>query len=159
LHIQEALGEIITYLETTKACIIASEAQAITTPDGVMHPEAMSLHPIRLQFPRWYPRVVDLLRDLIGLDLMCVPPARVYDSPVGAQLEQVYGAPLTQRANTSHVLHLARDLLMSAFGSREVLYERYFFGDALRNRAALYTSFDASHCTALVQRLLANQAE
>jgi len=37
---------------------------------------------------------------------------------------------------------LAWDVSMSAFGSRQTLYERFFFGDPIRMASNLYNGYD-----------------
>lgn len=40
------------------------------------------------------------------------------------------------------LFRLAWDAALSAFGARQTLYERFFFGDPVRMASALYTSYD-----------------
>ena len=44
--------------------------------------------------------------------------------------------------SSCQLFHLAWDLACSAFGSRQVLYERFFQGDATRNAALLCNTYD-----------------
>src|SRR5882672_951319 len=52
------------------------------------------------------------------------------------------------------IYRLAWDTCCSAFASRQVLYERYFGGDALRTALILYNFYDRKPMTAWVQRFL-----
>jgi len=40
------------------------------------------------------------------------------------------------------LFRLAWDIALSAFGSRQVLYERYFFGDPVRMAGAMFNAYD-----------------
>ena len=40
------------------------------------------------------------------------------------------------------IFRLAWDIAASSFGSRQVLYERFFFGDPSRRAISLYDSYD-----------------
>jgi 4-hydroxyphenylacetate 3-monooxygenase len=53
------------------------------------------------------------------------------------------------------LFHLAWDLACSAFGSRQVLYERFFQGDWVRNASILCNSYDTEPLIEQVQQFLA----
>ncbi len=53
------------------------------------------------------------------------------------------------------LFHLAWDLACSAFGSRQVLYERYFQGDWIRNSSVLFGSYDTEDLMQQVRDFLA----
>jgi 4-hydroxyphenylacetate 3-monooxygenase len=52
------------------------------------------------------------------------------------------------------LFHLAWDLACSAFGSRQVLYERYFQGDWTRNATILYNNYDTAPLAQQVREFL-----
>ena len=52
------------------------------------------------------------------------------------------------------LFRLAWDIGVSAFGGRQVLYERFFFGDPVRMAGALYQSYDKRPYMEKVDRFL-----
>ena len=53
------------------------------------------------------------------------------------------------------LFHLAWDVAGSAFGSRQVIYERYFQGDWMRNASILFDAYDAEPVMQQVRDFLA----
>ena len=54
------------------------------------------------------------------------------------------------------LFRLAWDISMSAFGSRQSLYERYFFGDPVRLASGFYQNYDKDPSISLVDTFLKN---
>jgi 4-hydroxyphenylacetate 3-monooxygenase oxygenase component len=155
LHVQEKMGELITYLETIKACVYAAEAQATPGPGGIMYPSMDALHCSRNLFPKWYPRMVEILQLLGAGGFMMIPSEAALDGPLGETIARYYqGAKGTARERIQ-LFRLAWDLVGEAVGSRQELYERFFSGDPIRNLAARYRMYDLSACVAHVDRLFA----
>jgi len=51
---------------------------------------------------------------------------------------------------------LAWDLTMSSFGTRQTLYERFFFGDPVRLASALYNTYNREELVNRVESFLKN---
>ncbi len=49
---------------------------------------------------------------------------------------------------------LAWDLAGDGFGTRQVIYERFFAGDPVRALAGRYLGYDKSHAEGMVKKLL-----
>jgi 4-hydroxyphenylacetate 3-monooxygenase oxygenase component len=154
LHVQEKMGELITYLETIKACVYASEAQAKPGPGGIVYPDMDALHCSRNLFPKWYPRMVEILQLLGGGGFMMTPSQAALDGPQGETIARYYQGAQTEARERIRLFRLAWDLVGEAIGSRQELYERFFSGDPVRNLAARYRMYDLSECAARVDRLL-----
>ncbi len=141
-HVQEKVAEIITYLETMRACLRAGEADAALDEWGVLCPARMPLDVARNVFPKMYPRMVEILQLLGASGLMATPSAADLASPIGPEIERYYQAATAGGHERVRLFRLAWDVACSSFGSRQVLYERFFFGDPVRNYSALYTNYD-----------------
>lgn len=156
LHVQEKMGELITYLETIKACVCAAEAQAQPGPGGVLYPAMEALHCSRNLFPRWYPRMIEILQLLGGGGYMMTPSLAALEGPQGDTIARFYqGARGTARERIQ-LFRLGWDLVGESIGSRQELYERFFSGDPVRNLAARYRMYDLTTCVAHVDHLLAD---
>jgi 4-hydroxyphenylacetate 3-monooxygenase len=138
-HVQEKIAEIITYLEAMRACLRAAEADASPDAYGVLCPARAPLDVARNLFPRWYPRMAEIVQLLGASGLMALPTERDLEGGAIEKYLQARGAPARERIR---LFRLAWDATLSSFGGRQALYERFFFGDPVRMMSALYTVYD-----------------
>ena len=156
LHVQERLGELVTYTETIRACIMASEAGAAPGPGGIWYPAPEPLNCVRTLFPKWYPRMIELLQLLGSGSFMVTPSEAGLSSPIAPLIERYYrGVDVTAKERI-RLFRLAWDLVGSSMGSRQELYERYFSGDPMRNMANRYLDYDISKSVAMARRLMSD---
>jgi 4-hydroxyphenylacetate 3-monooxygenase len=141
LHVQEKIGELINYTEMIKACLRASEADATMADTGVVYPATEPLLTARTMFPVFYPRMVEILQLLGAGGYMMTPSARDLDGPLRADIERYYQAASAPARDRIQLFRLAWDIVGNAFGSRQLLYERYFSGDPVRLTAGRYQSY------------------
>jgi 4-hydroxyphenylacetate 3-monooxygenase len=152
LHIQEKLGELITYLETIKGCVRAAEVDAEPNVTGVLCLAQDPLHTVRLMYPYWYPRMIEILQILGAGGFRMTPSARDLDSAIGPLIDKYYQGANAPGSDRVKLFKLAWDLVGDAIGSRQVLYERFFSGDPIRNMALRYVSYDK---TAVIDKVKA----
>ena len=62
--------------------------------------------------------------------------------PLSEEIKRYYQAARADAFDRVPLFRLAWDTAISAFGSRQVLYERFFFGDPVRMAGALVASHD-----------------
>lgn len=141
-HVQEKASEIIIALETMKALVIKSEVEAEVDDEGFMTPDRTTLKIASNIFPRTYPRFTEIIQLLGASGLMSIPTENAFQSSIRKELDQYLQAKSENAENRVKIFRLAWDLSMSAFGTRETLYERYFFGDPVRLSSQLYHSYD-----------------
>ena len=142
LHVQEKMGELINTLELMKACVRAAEVDAKLLDNGVMYPATEPLLTARTTFPTLYPRMVEILQLLGAGGYMMTPSRQDLESPLADDIDQFFqGATVSARARIQ-LFRLAWDIVGNAFGSRQVLYERYFSGDPVRLTAGRYLTYD-----------------
>ena len=153
-QVQERIAEIIMNLEVMRACLRASEADA--TPDewGVTCPSRMPLDVARNLFPRMYPRMVEILQLLGSSSLMAIPSEADFDSEIAPELERYLSTGTATGEERVRLFRLAWDVACSAFGSRQTLYERFFFGDPSRMASALYGIYDKEAAMGRVREFL-----
>jgi 4-hydroxyphenylacetate 3-monooxygenase len=85
---------------------------------------------------------------------MALPCEVDFDGPLGGFLEQYLDTDTASARDRVRLFHLAWDLACSSFGGRQVLYERYFQGDWMRNASALYHAYGAGPLMQQVQEFL-----
>lgn len=154
-HVQERLAEMITTTETMRACLRAAEADAARDEWGEFLPARAPLDAARNLFPRLYPRLVEIIQLNSSSSLMATPSAQDFDSPIRADIERYFGAAKANSRDRVALYRLAWDVACSAFGGRQVLYERFFFGDPVRMAAALVASTDLKPLIERVNAFLA----
>ena len=64
------------------------------------------------------------------------------DSPVAEDIDRYLAAANRNARDRIKLFRLAWDVTCSAFAGRQVLYERFFFGDPVRMMSVLYHTYD-----------------
>lgn len=140
-HIQEKISEIIIGLETMKALLEKSENDAELDEWGCLRPSMIPLQVASNIFPRIYPRFSEIIQLIGASGMVSLPTERDFDSEIRADLDQYLQADGMDAEDRVKLFRLAWDLTMSAFGTRQTHYERYFFGDPVRLSSNLYSSY------------------
>jgi 4-hydroxyphenylacetate 3-monooxygenase len=156
-HVHEKIAECIINLELMKACLRAGEADAAIDRWGVMCPHRPPLDVARNVFPKMYPRMVEILQLLSSSGMMMIPPQLAFDSPIGEDIDRYLVVANLDARERVKLFRLAWDIACSAFGGRQVLYERFFFGDPVRMTSALYGVYDKGPLMERVRQFLARE--
>ena len=141
-HVQEKIAECMVNLEVMKACLRASEADAKIDKWGVMAPDRAPLDAARNIFPKLYPRMIEILQLLSASSLMMIPPDSAMESPIAEDIDRYLAVANRDARSRIKLFRLAWDVACSAFAGRQVLYERFFFGDPVRMMSVLYHTYD-----------------
>lgn len=155
-HVQEKISEIIVGLESMKALLLTSEIQAKTDKWGTMAPAINPLYSAINLYPRLYPRFTEILQLLGASGLVSIPTEKDFAGERRADLDQYLQAANANSYDRVKLFRLAWDLSISAFGSRQTLYERFFFGDPIRLASNLYQSYDRTELITRINEFLKN---
>src|SRR5437870_132096 len=136
-HSEERLAELILYTELQRACIRSAEADATLDEWGVMCPVPLQIELTRNLFMTAYPRMAEILELLGSSSFMIVPSEADFRSPVAPDIEQYLATETSTARDRVKLFRLAWDIVGSSFGSRQVLYERFFASDPLTRARAL----------------------
>jgi len=136
------LAEVIENLEVMKALLCTAEVNATLDEWGVMCPATIPITVARNMFIRMYPRMIEIIQLLGSSSLMALPSEVDFDGPLGGDIRQYMDTDTATAWERVQLFRLAWDLSGSSFGSRQVLYERYFQGDWMRNASILWGRFD-----------------
>ena len=154
-HAEERIGELIMYTELMKACMRAAEADAKLNQWGVMCPSAMPAEVTRNLFMTAYPRMVEIIQLLGSSSFMIIPSEADFAGPLKPEIEQYLATDSTSARERVKLFRLAWDIAGSSFGSRQVLYERFFASDPLTRARVLKTIFPTKEVTDRVRQFLA----
>ena len=136
-HVQEKLAELWVNMEVMKACLRSAEADAALDEWGVMRPAWDPLDAARNLFPKLYPRMVEIIQQIGASGLVAMPTEADVKGPLAEDIRKYYQAARAEAFDRIPLFRLAWDASISAFASRQVLYERFFFGDPVRMAGAL----------------------
>jgi 4-hydroxyphenylacetate 3-monooxygenase len=153
-NVQGLVAELIMDTEVMKACLRAAEADASLDRWGVMCPNRPPLDVARNLFPRMYPRMVEIIQVLGSSSLMAIPSSADFDADIAPDLERYLATDTATGRERVQLFRLAWDVACSAFGSRQALYERFFFGDPVRMASALYGIYDKAPLMERVKQFL-----
>jgi 4-hydroxyphenylacetate 3-monooxygenase len=84
-----------------------------------------------------YPRMVEILQLLGSSSFMLTPTEADMTGPLEPWIEQYLATDNSPAADRVKLFRLAWDIAGTSFGSRQVLYERFFASDPLTRARAL----------------------
>ncbi|MGE8035238.1 4-hydroxyphenylacetate 3-monooxygenase, oxygenase component [Lysinibacillus sp. NPDC093692] len=157
-HIQEKISEVIIALETMKAYVVAAEANAKVDRWGTMTPEFAPLNAARHYFPKIYPRFTEIMQLMGASGLMAIPAEADFNSEIRPDLDKYLQSATGDAYDRVKLYRLAWDVCISSFGTRQTLYERFFFGDPVRMASTLYNGYDKQEYVDRVKEFL-NRSE
>jgi 4-hydroxyphenylacetate 3-monooxygenase len=136
-NVEERIGELMLYAQLTRACMRAAEADAELDEWGVMCPDLLMVESPRNLFMTAYPRMIEILQLLGSSSFMLTPTEADMKGPLGPAIEQYLATDNSPAKDRIKLFRLAWDIAGTSFGSRQVLYERFFASDPLTRARAL----------------------
>lgn len=158
-HVQEKIARIIMLLESLRAMVRASEADAQLNQWGLLTPDYRPLNVGRNLFPRVYPSLRGVIQQLSASGLMALPTEKDMNGEMRFAIDKYYQGKNTSAEDRIKLFRLAWDIAGSSFGSRQELYERFFFGDPVRMAGALFNWYDKEPYKERVRRMLGEEDE
>jgi len=140
-HTEQHIGELMLTTELMRSCMRAAEADAAVDQWGVMCPAILPVESTRNLMMTAYPRMIEILQLLGSSSFLIQPSEADFKGPLAPEIEQYLATDNTGARDRVKLFRLAWDAAGSAFGSRQVLYERFFASDPLtraRAMAAIY---------------------
>jgi 4-hydroxyphenylacetate 3-monooxygenase len=101
-----------------------------------------------------YPRMAEILHFLGSSSLMALPTEADLSGPLAPEIERYLETDTASAEERVRLFRLAWDMCCSSFGSRQVLYERFFQGDSTRNAVILHNLYDKEQATDWVREFL-----
>jgi len=150
-HSEAYIGELMLTTSLMKACIRGAEADAKLDRWGVMCPDAVMIESTRNLFMTAYPRMIEILQLLGSSSFMITPSKTDLDGPLSRDIDQYLATDKSTAHDRVRLFRLASDLAISSFGSRQVLYERFYASDPLSRARALAAIYPKSEA---MQRVL-----
>jgi 4-hydroxyphenylacetate 3-monooxygenase len=149
-HVRERLAEMIEVTEMMRAFLRAGEADAAPDQWGLMTPSRPPLDVARNLFPKLYPRLAEIIQLNSSSSMMALPSEADFDGPLRADIDRYLPSADLEARDRVALYRLAWDAAGSAFAGRQLLYERFFFGDPVKMASALV---DNTNLKPLVERV------
>ncbi|MGE8205025.1 4-hydroxyphenylacetate 3-monooxygenase, oxygenase component [Heyndrickxia sp. NPDC080065] len=154
-HVQDKGTEIMLALETMRSHLYRAEHNAKPDKWGTMTPDYAALDAARNWYPRMYPRLVEILRILGASGLMGIPTqADFQNEDIGALIHRGLQGKNLEGYERVQLFRLAWDMTMSAFGSRQMHYEYYFFGDPVRMGMTYFDGYEKESYKEIIREFL-----
>ncbi|MCD7033544.1 4-hydroxyphenylacetate 3-monooxygenase, oxygenase component [Metabacillus sp. GX 13764] len=141
-HIKHKIADIILGLETFKALLLASELNAKQDKRGTMVPEVNALDASKMLYAKLYPSYMEILQQIGASGMISIPQEADFLSEISSDVHTYLQAASMPAFERVKLFRLAWDLSMSAFGTRQTQYERFFFGDPFRLATGLYNGYN-----------------
>ena len=155
LHTKGLIAEVMQMTETVRSHLFAAEAQAHEDEWGNTIPLRAPLDTSRNLFPRMYPRMVEILQLVGSSSLMATPAEADFGNEMAHDVEQYFQLANSDARARVALYRLAHDVAISGFGTRQALYERFFFGPPALMASAYYDLYDKAPKMDRVDALLA----
>src|SRR5207302_306783 len=137
LHIQQKLGEMLSYMEVARSVYYGGEALAFELPNGVWTTGGAlgdrGFH--LLGAAHIYARLVEIVKDLAGGGFFYVPTRADLDNPeIRPYVDKfVRGRPGVSAEERIALFKLAWDVTGESFAQRMQQYVHFYSGDPVRN--------------------------
>jgi 4-hydroxyphenylacetate 3-monooxygenase len=87
--------------------------------------------------------MVEIIQQIGASGLVAMPTEADLKGPLAEDIKKYYQAARADAFERIPIFRLAWDAALSAFATRQVLYERFFFGDPVRMAGALVQGHNA----------------
>ncbi len=155
MGVKNQIAEAMMIAETVRALRYSAEQQAHPDHNGIYVPLRCPIDASRNLFPKFYPRLVEIVQLLGSSSLMATPCESDLSNDIGDDVAQYFQTINLQSKDRIALFRLAHDVAVSGFGNRQVLYERFFFGPQNIMGSIFYDLYDKDEAIARVDALLA----
>ena len=148
------VSEVMMMTETVRALLYQAENEAHEDEWGNYIPLRRPLDTSRNLFPKFYPRMVEILQLLGSSSLMATPTEADFENAMADEVNQYFQVANLDAKDRVALYRLAHDVAISGFGNRQALYERFFFGPPALMNAQYFDLYDRDRVMARVDDLL-----
>lgn len=154
MNVKGQIAEAMWVAETVRALLFAAEQQPERDRWGLWIPQRRPLDTCRNLFPRLYPKLVETVQLLGSSSLMATPCEADFSGAIADDVGRYFELTNLGAKDRVALFRLAHDVAISGFGSRQVLYERFFFGPQNVMASIYYDLYDKDEMMDRVTALL-----
>jgi 4-hydroxyphenylacetate 3-monooxygenase len=128
MAVKGQIAEVMWMAESLRAFKFMAEEQAHADQRGTFMPLRRPIDTSRNLFRTMYPRMVEIVQMLGSSSLMATPSEADFSNELSGDVGQYFQTVNADSRDRIALFRLAHDVAVSGFGSRQTLYERFFFG-------------------------------
>jgi 4-hydroxyphenylacetate 3-monooxygenase len=157
-NVQERLGEMSVWLMNLESLAVAAVEGAEQNPEnGLWYCHLNTLRTSLRLLPEYNRMTINHLISMGGSGFVSTPQEATLEK-FGELLEPFYRGNSPTAREKIATYRLAWDLAGSGWGSRNELYERFFFGEHQRSIVQTYLQYDKSNSIEQARRMLLGEA-
>lgn len=154
MNVKGQIAEAMMMTETIRALRYMAEAEAAADKFDCFIPARRPLDTSRNLFPKMYPRLIELVQLLGSSSLMATPCELDFSNALSEDVARYFQTAKLESRDRVALYRLAHDVAVSAFGNRQVLYERFFFGPQNVMASIYFDLYDKDAAMARVDAIL-----
>ncbi|MEV0073402.1 MULTISPECIES: 4-hydroxyphenylacetate 3-hydroxylase family protein [unclassified Amycolatopsis] len=157
----EKLGELASLVSLVESAVLAAEYTAEPDSAGLWRPGSRALYGAMGLQSELYPRVLAILRDLVGGGVLQVPSsvADMTSPETRADIDRYIYSPGTPAADRVKLFKLAWDAVGSEFAGRHHQYELFYAGAPFVVKGYSFRNYGFDGPVSEVDRFLAGYSE
>lgn len=148
------ISEVMLMTETIRALLYQAENEAHEDQHGNFIPLRGPLDTSRNLFPKFYPRMVEILQMMGSSSLMATPTEADFENEMADDVNKYFQVANLDARDRVALYRLAHDVAISGFGNRQALYERFFFGPPHLMHAQYFDLYDKDRAMERVDAIL-----
>ena len=140
----EKLGELASLVSVVESGVLAAEHTATVDDQGLCRPGIQSLYGAMGLQSEVHPRVIGILRDLVGGGVLQVPSsaAELVNPETAGDMERYVSSPGVASVDRVKLFKLAWDAIGSEFAGRHQQYEMFYSGAPFVVKGYAFRNFD-----------------
>ena len=154
--VQEKLGDLASLAAIVEGMVLASEASHVVDDNGVARPNPRFLYGAMGLQSELYPRVLHLLREIVGAGVIQVPSSykELVNPETAADIKRYVKSPDVPSEERIKLFKLAWDLVGSEFAGRHHQYELFYAGAPYVAKGYAYRNYGYDEPVELVESFL-----
>lgn len=154
--VQEKLGELATLAATTEGLLLAAEYNCVIDKNGVARPNPRFLYGAMGQQSTLYPKVIQIVRELVGGGVLQVPSSykELINEETKADMDRYIRSTNARAEEKVKIFKLAWDIIGTEFGGRHLQYELFYGGAPFAVRGYAYRNYDFTETVEMVENCL-----
>ncbi|GAA1412440.1 4-hydroxyphenylacetate 3-monooxygenase [Glutamicibacter uratoxydans] len=128
--VQEKLGELAATISSVESALIAAQYTAEPDAQGYLIPGKRALYGAMGLQSETYPKVIEILRDLVGGGVLQMPSGvnDMHSAVTGPDVERYIASPNVSSEERIKLFRLAWDIIGTEFAGRHQQYEMFYAG-------------------------------
>lgn len=154
----EKLGELASLVSVVESALHAAQFTAAADEQGLFRPGAQALYGVMGMQAEIHPRVIGILRELVGGGVLQVPSSvhELVNSGTAGDMERYVSSPGISSEERVKLFKLAWDAVGSEFAGRHQSYELFYSGAPFVVKGYAFRNYDYDRPLQAVDQFLAS---